>query len=107
MNSDCEIRHSWNETVIVNSTKCSNGYSNLKIMELVEERSEKQDVMIAFYINVTINTTRFWFLYAFTFFGIILVFFAESSEAHRDEFWRYFTSKENWLDFGNLFCAGM
>ena len=72
----------------VNSTKCSNGYSNLKIMELVEERSEKQDVMIAFYINVTINTTRFWILYAFTFFGIILVFFAESSEAYRQTFTR-------------------
>ena len=67
----------------VNSTKCSNGYSNLKIMELVEERSGNQDVMIAFYINVTINATRFWILYAFTFFGIILVFFAESSEAYR------------------------
>ena len=92
---------------LVNSTKCSNGYSNLTIMELVDERSEQQDVMIAFYINVTINATRFWILYAFTFFGIILVFFAESSEAYRDGLWRYFTSKENWLDFGNLLCAGI
>ena len=76
-------------------------------MELVAERSERQDVMIAFYINVTFNATRFWILYAFTCFGIILVFFAESSEAYRNGPWRYFTSKENWLDFGNLFCAGI
>ena len=75
-------------------------------MELVDERSEKQDVMIAFYINVTISATRFWILYAFTAFGMILVFFAESSEAYRDRY-RYFTSKANWLDFGNLFCAGI
>ena len=88
------------------STQCTEGYSNLTIMELVDERSEKQDVMIAFYINVTIKASRFWILYAFTVFGMILVTLAESSEAYRDGY-RYFTSKANWLDFGNLFCAGI
>ena len=93
--------------LVQNSPNCTNNYSSLTIMELVDERNGTQDVMIAFYINVTINETRFWILYASTFFGIILVFFAESSEAYREGLWRYFTSKENWLDFGNLFCAGM
>ena len=88
------------------STHCTKDYSNLTITELVDERSEKQDVLIAFYINVTIKANRFWILYGFTVFGMILVTLAESSEAYRDGK-RYFTSKANWLDFGNLICAGI
>ena len=88
------------------STHCTKDYSNLTITELVDERSEKQDVLIAFYINVTIKANRFWILYGFTVFGMILVTLAESSEAYRDGY-RYFTSKANWLDFGNLICAGI
>ena len=91
-------------TTTTSTTTITKSYSNLTITQLVVERNETQDVMIAFYINVTISATRFWILYAFTAVGMILVFFAESSEAYRDRY-RYFTSKANWLDFGNLFCA--
>jgi len=55
---------------------------------------------------MAIKASRFWILYAFTVFGMILVTLAESSEAYRDGY-RYFTSAANWVDFGNLFCAGI
>ena len=80
--------------------------SNLSIRALVEERSDNQDIKIAYFINVTFRAYKFWILYAFTVFGIILVTIAELSEVFRDGY-RYFTSATNLLDIGNLVCAGI
>ena len=54
----------------------------------------------------TTEAYSFWILYAFTALGVILVTFAELSEFFRDAY-KYFTYAENWLDFSNLFCAGL
>ena len=78
----------------------------MPISELVKARSYRQNLEVAFFINVTITVYTFWTLYAFTAFGVILVAFAELSEAFRDGY-KYFTYASNWLDFGNLFCAGL
>ena len=88
------------------TNNCSKKLSNLEIRELVTERSDRQDIKIAYFINVTFREYKFWILYVFTVIGMILVTIAESSEAFRDGY-RYFTSGTNWLDFGNLFCAGI
>ena len=66
----------------------------------------QQNIHVAFFINVTITAYNFWTLYAFTAIGVILVSFAELSEVFRDRY-KYFTYKANWLDFTNLFCAGL
>ena len=78
----------------------------MPISELVKARSYRQNLEVAFFINVTITVYSFWTLYAFTAFGVILVAFAELSEAFRDGY-KYFTYASNWLDFSNLFCAGL
>jgi len=84
-----------------------NNLSNLSIAELVKTMYvHQQNIHVAFFINVTITAYNFWTLYAFTAFGVILVTFAELSEAFRDRY-KYFTYKANWLDFTNLFCAGL
>ena len=83
-----------------------NNLSTRSIPELVKARSNRQDIEIAYFINVTIRAYKFWILYACTAFGVILVAFAELSEAFRDGY-KYFTYRENWLDLGNLFCAGL
>ena len=88
------------------SKNCKKNISTLPIRKLVTERSDRQDIRIAYFINVTFREYQFWILYAFTVFGIILVTIAESSEAFRDGY-RYFISATNLLDIGNLFCAGI
>ena len=89
------------------SKNCKKNLSNLTIIrKLVTERSDRQDIRIAYFINVTFREYQFWILYAFTVFGIILVTIAELSEAFRDGY-RYFLTAINLLDIGNLFCAGI
>ena len=86
---------------------CKKDLSNhQRIIDLVNERNDRQDIKIAYFINVTFREYKFWILYAFTVFGMVLVTIAESSEAFRDGY-RYFTSGTNWLDFLNLFFAGI
>jgi len=84
-----------------------NNLSTLNISELVKTTNlYQQNIKVGFFINVTITAYSFWILYAFTAFGVILVTFAESTEAFRDGY-KYFTYLANWLDFTNLFCAGL
>ena len=83
-----------------------NKLSNLSITELVKTNLLRENIEVAYFINVTIDWYSFWILYAFTAFGVILVTFAELSEVFRDRY-KYFTYKANWLDFSNLFCAGL
>ena len=88
------------------SKNCAKNLSNLTIIDLVNERSDRQDIKIAYFINVTFREYKFWTLYAFTVFGMVLVTIAESSEAFLYGY-KYFTSVTNLLDIGNLFCAGI
>ena len=88
------------------SDKCEKSLSNLTIIELVEERNNLQTIKIAYFINVSFRAYRFWILYAFTVFGMVLVTIAESLDAFLYGY-KYFTSATNWLDIGNLFCAGI
>ena len=86
---------------------CKKDLSNhQRIIDLVNERNDRQDIKIAYFIDITFREYKFWILYAFTVFGMILVTIAESSEAFRDGY-RYFTSGTNWLDFLNLSFAGI
>ena len=88
------------------SDNCAKNLSNLSIIKLVNERNNQQTIKIAYFINVTFREYRFWILYAFTVFGMVLVTIAESSDAFLYGY-KYFTSASNWLDIGNLFCAGI
>ena len=90
------------------SDKCERDLdlSTLNIIDLVNERSDRQDIKIAYFINVTFREYKFWILYVFTVFGMVLVTIAESSEAFLYGY-KYFTSVTNLLDIGNLFCAGI
>ena len=85
---------------------CAKNISTLSIIELVKERNDLQTIKVAYFINVTFRAYRFWILYAFTVFGMVLVTIAESSEAFLYGY-KYFTSVTNLLDIGNLFCAGI
>ena len=88
------------------SVNCEKYLSNLSIIKLVKERNNLQTIKIAYFINVTFREYRFWILYAFTVFGMVLVTIAESLDAFLYGY-KYFTSASNWLDIGNLFCAGI
>jgi len=84
-----------------------NNLSTLSIPGLVKTTNiHQQNIEVAYFINVTITAYSFWILYAFTALGVILVAIAELSEAFRDGY-KYFTYASNWLDFSNLFCAGL
>ena len=84
-----------------------NNRSTLPIPELFKTTNiHQQNIEVALFINVPIEAYSFWILYAFTALGVILVTFAELSEFFRDAY-KYFTYAENWLDFSNLFCAGL
>jgi hypothetical protein len=88
------------------SVYCAKSLSTLSIIELVKERNNLQTIEIAFFINVEFSEYRFWILYAFTVFGMVLVTIAESSDAFLYGY-KYFTCATNLLDIGNLFCAGI